>query len=487
MANISIPTIKEMDNLLDEKTYDIYKKGLTCTINQVDSDFATGLVKRYCPKSVSEMSAFVAIIRPGCASLLQDFVDRKSYTTGVTELDNLLSEGNHRMIYQELIMKYLIWLGIPETNSYDIIKKIAKKKFKEAELNDLKQKLLVGWKNRVGKEEGFTETWTVVEQAAKYSFNASHSLSYAYDSLYGAYLKSHYPMEYYTVALNYYADDIDKTTKLAQELSSFGIELKAIKFRYSKSNYTPSFEDKKIYKGIQSVKYMNSSVADELYELRNNKYDSFVNLLYDLENLTSIKSNQLAILIKLDFFDEFGESNHLLHIVDMYDIFENKSQIKKSKLDELNIDYNIVRPYAKKETEKTFLNIQDKMILNNIFSVQKGNIPRMNLKDKIQAQKDYLGHIEIKDSRYAKMAVVIDVNTRYSPKLKMYSLKNGTTLDCKIEKKIFNKNKIQDGDIVAISQTKTKPKVHKNENGEWEIIEGENEIWITKYKIVNDL
>ena len=211
MAGIPIPTIREMDKLLDEKTFKVYEDGLTSTINQADSDFATGIVKTYKPTSVSEMSAFVAIIRPGCASLLQDFINRKDYTTGVPELDDLLIEGKHRMIYQELIMKYLIWLGIPETGSYDIIKKIAKKKFKEPELEELKGKLLKGWISRVGKEDGFKETWTVVEQAANYSFNASHSLSYAYDSLYGAYLKSHYPLEYYTVALNYYADDSKRT------------------------------------------------------------------------------------------------------------------------------------------------------------------------------------------------------------------------------------------------------------------------------------
>ena len=172
LAGIPIPTIREIDNLFDDETFDIYKNGLTSTINQADSDFATGLVTTYCPKTVSEMSAFVAIIRPGCASLLQDFIDRKPYTTGVKELDDLLIEGNHRMIYQELIMKYLIWLGVPETGSYDIIKKIAKKKFKEAELAQLKAELLDGWKKRVGTEEGFIETWTVVEQVAKYSFNA---------------------------------------------------------------------------------------------------------------------------------------------------------------------------------------------------------------------------------------------------------------------------------------------------------------------------
>ena len=142
LAGIPIPTIREIDNLFDDETFDIYKNGLTSTINQADSDFATGLVTTYCPKTVSEMSAFVAIIRPGCASLLQDFIDRKPYTTGVKELDDLLIEGNHRMIYQELIMKYLIWLGVPETGSYDIIKKIAKKKFKEAELAQLKAELL---------------------------------------------------------------------------------------------------------------------------------------------------------------------------------------------------------------------------------------------------------------------------------------------------------------------------------------------------------
>ena len=113
-----------MDQLLDEKTYKIYDDGLTCSINQADSDFATPLAMRFKPRSVSDMSAFVAILRPGCASLLQDFIDRKPYTTGVPELDDLLVEGSHRMIYQELIMKYLIWLGIPETGSYDIIKKM---------------------------------------------------------------------------------------------------------------------------------------------------------------------------------------------------------------------------------------------------------------------------------------------------------------------------------------------------------------------------
>ena len=485
LAKIPIPTIKEIDSLFDNKTFDIYQKGLTSTINQADSDFATGLVTKYCPKNVSEMSAFVAIIRPGCASLLQDFINRKPYTTNVPELDEILVEGKHRMIYQELIMKYLIWLGIPETGSYDIIKKIAKKKFKEEELAELKKKLFIGWKNRVGKEEGFIETWTVVEQAAKYSFNASHSLSYAYDSLYGAYLKSHYPLEYYTVALNYYKDDSERTLKLTNELSYFGIQLKPIKFRFSKSNYTLLKDENNIYKGIESIKDLNAQVADEIYELRNNNYATFTELLKDIHNKTSARKNQIKILIELDFFEEFGDINTLLVQNDLFNKYYGKVNFKKNEILKDNISAEFMQSISSKETEKMFMGVDSVKMITKLANNTK--IRSRSLSEQIQSQIEYLGYITIKDDRYSGMAVALSVDTKYAPKLKLYSLKNGTTLDCKIDKKTFNKDKLKAGDIVRIKSTKNKPKVTKNANGEWETVSGTNELWITSYCKVENL
>lgn len=479
MAGISIPTIRELDKLLDDKTFDIYKEGLTCTINQADSDFATALVKRYCPQSVSEMSAFVAIIRPGCASLLQDFIDRKPYTTGVKELDDILTEGKHRMIYQELIMRYLIWLGIAETGSYDIIKKIAKKKFKEAELAELKTKLLDGWKKRLNTTDGFDETWQVVQNAAKYSFNASHSLSYAYDSLYGAYLKSHYPLEYYTVALNYYGGDSERTLKLTNELSYFDIKLKPIRFRYSKGDYTLSREDNSIYKGIQSIKNMNTKIADEIYELRSNQYSSFLDLLFDIKEKTSTNARQLKILIELDFFSEFGDVNYLLEQYTFFDKFYDKKQFKKDILSEFGVSLETISKYSKKESPKMFAEV-DFRSYAKVVAPEIKYVPR-KLSEQIKAQTDYLGYITIIDDRYKGMAAVISIDTKYSPKVKMYSLKNGTTLDCKIDKRTFNQNPISAGDIVTIYGTKKKPKSRKNADGKWEDVPGTSELWITKY------
>ena len=134
-----IDDISTLINNCDEKVWDIYKNGLTCTINQADSDSGRQLVMRYKPHSLAEMAAWVAAIRPGFASLLNTFINREPYSTGVPELDNILKDTFCFMLYQECIMSYLIWLGMEEKYTYDIIKKISKKKFKEEELQELKE------------------------------------------------------------------------------------------------------------------------------------------------------------------------------------------------------------------------------------------------------------------------------------------------------------------------------------------------------------
>ena len=463
----------------------MYDKGLTCTINQADSDFATELVKEYKPRSVSEMSAFVAIIRPGCASLLQDFIHRKPYTTGVKELDDILVEGKHRMIYQELIMKYLIWLGIPETGSYDIIKKIAKKKFKEQELADLKEKLLEGWIKRVGTENGFIETWTVVEQAARYSFNASHSLSYAYDSLYGAYLKSHYPLEYYTTVLNYYSGDEKRTRKLTDELKYFGIKLRPIKFRFSGARYSFNRETNEIYKGIVSIKYMNELISDLAVELKDNKYVSFIDCINDFLGTSSVNIRQVRILIDLDFFEEFGDANYLNMQLDLFDKYGGRSQINKTELAKLHITDEEARGFSMKETAKMFSGI-DSLAMLRVAS-KKLKYKRRTLKEKINAQIEHLSYVDIVGDQYSGIACVTAIDTKYSPRLTLYSLKNGTSYQCKIDKRTFSQNKLAKGDILKVLANRFKPKVKKNEQGDWEEIPDTRELWITKYKRLDNL
>jgi DNA polymerase III alpha subunit len=139
----------------------------------------------------------------GFASLIDTFLNRDYYTTGVKELDIILSDSYNYLIYQESIMKFLIWCDLPEENTYDIIKKIAKKKFKEKEILELKEKLIMGFKKNIGNTDSFEGVWKVVEDAAKYSFNSSHSLSIAWDSIYRCIFKSKLSIRIFFCCIKY--------------------------------------------------------------------------------------------------------------------------------------------------------------------------------------------------------------------------------------------------------------------------------------------
>ena len=442
-ANIKIPSIKEFIELLDDKTFEIYSKGLTSTINQADSDWATNLIKAYKPKTLAEMSAFVAAIRPGFASLLDNFIKRKSYTTSVDSLDELLEDSYHYMMYQESIMKYLIWLGIDEPSSYDVIKKIAKKKFKEAELKELHSKLEKGWINNVGTLDGFQETWQVVEDASRYSFNASHSLAYAFDSLYGAYLKSHYPLEYYTVALNLYNGDMPRTTRLTSELDHFNIKLNPPKFRYSQGEYSFDRNTNSIYKGIGSIKYLNETIGKELYSRRNNQYEDFIELLVDLVENSSANSRAIEILIKLGFFDEFGKSKLLL---DIYEFFQKKYK----------------KTYVDKTKALRLTEIREHMLtLNNV---------ELPISDIITSQLEYVGVIDYKNKDYDPSIVLITeikVNKFGTPFFTIYRLCDGVSASIKVEKETYKNSGTKLYDAIQILEIKQKPKVYKDKDGKW--------------------
>ena len=482
LLNMPIPTIREFNKLLDDKTFDIYEKGLTCTINQVDSDWATGIVKKYKPRSLDEMSAFVAAIRPGFASLLDNFINRREYTTGVKELDYILKDSYHYLMYQESIMSYLIYCGIDEKETYDIIKKIAKKKFKEKELEELKKQLKHGWINAVGKEEGFDETWQVVEDASRYSFNASHSLSYAYDSLYGAYLKSHYPLEYYATVFNKFTGDERRTTNLTKELEYFGIKLYNPKFRYSKATYHPDKESNSIYKGLASIKYMNEKVADELYNLKDCVFDDFIDVLETIHKCTSINSRQLDILIKLDFFSEFGKSQKLLDITAAYDEIYSKKQFKKDKLP-LGLSEEIVRIYAAKETEKMFMQVETRLLLKKIIQA----IPNKSISmESIFANHlEFVGYCSYTDESYdERVCVISDLKTNKwgTAFATLYKLKDGKSMTLKVDKNYFANKPLKKFDVIRVAFISENFKRRKID-GKW-ILTDDKEHVLERYSMV---
>ena len=483
-----IDNIETLLNNCDDKVWDIYANGLTTTINQSDSDFGKQTLKRYKPTSLAEMSAWVAAIRPGFASLLNNFLDRLPYSTGVDALDNILDDSFNYLLYQESIMKYLVWLGIEEKGTYDIIKKIAKKKFKEKELEELQKQLEKGWINNVGVIDGFAETWQVIQDAAHYSFNASHSLSVAIDSIYGAYLKSHYPLEYFTVVLTLYADDMDRTAKLISELPYFNIKINPVKFGKSGAEYTMDKETNSIYKGISSIKYCNSQIACELYELSKNEYDNFVDLLKDIKDNTSVNSRQLDILIGLDFFSDFGGNAKLFKVAEIYDKLGTAKVISKKKMDELGLSEFMMKKHCNKETASQWREIDNKGLIADLCS----NIENASLNaiDQMKYEHEYLGNINymnpnMADSYYAIVSFETYKNP-CTPVVMIRRMCDGEEIKARVKQsKVFKENPFG---LLSIIKMDMLTYEHKKKliDGSWQKTD-ETECVLKDYEVIKNV
>lgn len=160
-----------------------------------------------------------------------------------------------------------------------------------------------------------------------------------------AYYRHYNPVEFITSFLNNAAndEDIQNGTLLAKQR---GIKIVQPKFGISKSDYFFNREKKIIAKGLSSIKYMGKAVADELYALsQNNKCTHFSDLLYDISHNTAIDSRQLDILIKLDFFSDFGNQRELFAINDIFELFKKgeAKQIKKDRVDGTQIEEFVKR------------------------------------------------------------------------------------------------------------------------------------------------
>lgn len=485
-----IDDISFIINHCDQKVWDLIGNGITTTINQCDSDYDKQILKKYKPQNLAEMAAYVAAIRPGFASLLNNFIERKPYSTGVEELDELLKDSFHYLMYQESIMTYLVWLGVEEKETYDTIKKISKKKFTPVALQELEQKLEKGWMDKLGKIDGFAETWKVVNDAAKYSFNASHALSVAIDALYGSYLKTHYPLEYFSVAFDLYSDDKVRTGYLTKELEYFDIKLYSIKFGKSRANYVEDKEANSIYKGLVSVKYCNEEIAEQLYELsQQNTYDNFIDLLVDIRTKTSINSRQINVLIGLNYFSDFGENQYLFDIYEMFEKLKqgNIKQIKKDKLDELGISEYLAKKYSNKETAKLFKEIDGIGLLKELCS----NIPNkpMNVQKQVQFEIENLEYVEYFnndiDYRYYIVIKIMTGKDPKKPRMVLRCLNNGDEVSTRIKRgNHFIENPFREYSILKIDHLDKENKIRPDENGKWVKIDEYEDI-LNDYEVMS--
>ena len=492
-------------DLEDEKVWKSIRDDTTMVF-QWESQSAQAYLKKFMSdntvdiaKSVNPDFSYIkwfsfgnGLIRPGCASFRDDVADGKILTTGFKELDNFLSATFGRITMQEDIMRFLVkFCGYNDAESDTVRRGIAKKYGTEKFIDEIHDRF-VSYSNttygvdKAKLEEIFPPIKQGILDATRYAFSWNHSDSYSCIGYICGYLRYYYPLEFLTAALNTFNDKEEKTLAITQYANKIGVKIVSPKFRHSSDKYKMDKEQNAIYKGIASIKYLNAQIADELYALKDNQYDTFNSLLTDI-NSTSVNSRQLDILVKLDFFSEFGEINALLKQIENYNLIYGRKTFKVADIQagKYDIPEYLIAKYSGKHTEKIYSQINSEGLLKELAEVTE--YPKTTTKDKLRYTYEGLGYIDIvlpqaPDNYY----YVENVSGNYTKKyLMLYRLHTGETIKIKAEISASLKG----GEIIKVNEITKKikyrvagedPKTHKK------IFEktGEKEDVITSYEIV---
>lgn len=295
------------------------------------------------------------LLRPGCASFRDSVANGEFYDNGFEELNEFLAPEAGRIAMQETIMQFLVrFCGYSDAESDNVRRAIAKKKGTEKLLPEIEKRFIeyapLHYNITAEKcAEVIKPFIQIILDASAYSFSWNHAIPYSYIGYISGYLRYYHPLEFLTASLNTFSDNTKKTAEITKYASKIGIPIVSPKFGMAKDVYVCDPEKRVISKGLASVKYLSTKLANELYDIAHEKqYSSFVELLKELNEKTCMDIRQLDTLIKLDFFSDFGNQRELTRITEIfYDMFKKGEAkcISRSAVDGTPLE-KVVAKYA---------------------------------------------------------------------------------------------------------------------------------------------
>ena len=248
----------------DKKTFDFLCSAQTNCIFQLESGGMKDLVKRLRPGVFSDISALVALYRPGPmqSGMMDRFVNRKNGGEKITVdhplLETILSETYGTMIYQEQIMEIAkILAGFTPGEADTLRKAMGKKKIDMME--KFRAKFIEGAAKNKVNERLATKIYDQMASFAEYGFNKSHSVAYALVAYQTAWLKTNYPIEFMCSALtneigHNAIGSADKENKIAtylEEARKMGFEVLPPDIQHSMAD----FSVEKLPNGKESIRF----------------------------------------------------------------------------------------------------------------------------------------------------------------------------------------------------------------------------------------
>ena len=439
---------------------------------QFESDFSFSLLKAFKPTRINDMSLVNACLRPSGKSYRDKLIARDFNANPSENIDSLLKQNNGFLVYQEDTIKFLTDICGFSGSLADTTRRAIGKKDKEL-LNEQLPKILEGYCNKSDKsreeaEEEAKRFLQIIDDSSEYQFGYNHSTGYSMDGYACTRLRTYHPLEFTTAYLNNVAnkEDIQMGTELAKEK---GIKIKSIEFGKSIDEYTFNKETNTIYKGIESIKFCSSKIATELYELRDNKYNTFAELLTDIFVNTSVNLRQLKILTGLGFFKRYGKNKKLLKYVEIFEMLNGTKQINKSKIESMDLTEELVKKHSKKETTALYKELDIIGLIAECTS--KLEDKPLSVKEQVKFEKEYLEYVVyINENVGSKFYIVTDFTT-YNDKRKPYvtlrQIQTGDEIKTKVkDPQLYVENPFELFSVLKVNEFRQQFKT-KNIGGVW--------------------
>lgn len=483
-ANITYPKSSEV-NWDDQK---VWEDMLKCPqgIFQFEGAYAFQMLCEFKPKSIFDMSLVTAALRPSGSSYRDKLMQKEFHKNPSEIIDNMLEDNYGYLIYQEDTIKFLKDIcGLTGSEADNIRRAIGRKQ--KDRLDAAMPSILEGYckmspQPRDVAEQEAKEFLQIIEDSASYQFGYNHSVAYCMVGYLCAYLR-YYHTPYFIMAYLNNAQNEDDIVGGFEMAKLYGYQILPPRFRHSTDKYMYDEENHNIYKGVASIKYLNSGAAEYLYSLKDNQYDNFISLLEQIEEDRQINSRQMEILIQLQYFDEFGKNKKLLETYRYFKNLYGRKTIAKDKLEDLGLIPEDIVECFEKETEKQYTNIDYMKILANV----EARIPNeiVPITEQVLFEADVVGYISMVYDVDKRYCLVTDVDTKYSPRVRLYSLGSGKETTCKINKITFNETPFKRGQLIKCGRFYQKDRQRKTETG-WEST-GEKDWWLANYELVDNL
>ena len=360
-SNRDVDVVTRDIPLDDPATYALISNGETVGVFQLESAGMQRLGRNLKPTKFSDISAMVALYRPGPMAWIDDFIAGKKNPNRIKYpypvLKSVLSETYGIAVYQEQCMQIANEMAGYSMAEADGLRRAIGKK-KKSLMEKEKQKFIEGCKKQGHTEKAARDVFSLIEKFVGYGFNKAHSASYAMIAYWTAYMKAHYPVEFMAALLT--AESESTSGPVRDEKLRRGVDeckrmnLPILPPSVNLSDVEFSIEGHASVRfGLSAVKNVgHAAIAVILGARKNSAFTSFADFCERVD-LSKVNKKTIESLIKVGAFDEYGARAALLSVLpDMAQWAQKKKRQAESSQQTLFGDAIIDYPPALPKTDE---------------------------------------------------------------------------------------------------------------------------------------